>query len=251
MKPIENQIDATLRRFPDLETLSHAAAETFVQRSKRSIDSHGRFVVALAGGSTPKRTYQLLAEPQFRDRVDWERVEVFWGDERCVPLSDSQSNARMAKQAFLDRVAIPNSQIHTVSGTKRPQVAAAEYETLLRQRLAAGRGRFDLVLLGLGEDGHTASLFPGNPTVDERTAWVSAVTTAGDELDRITLTAPALNQTDTALFLVATEKKSQALWRAVCAAPDPHRTPATLIHPDGGSLLWFVDFAAGQLIDFR
>ena len=147
--------------YPDLESLSRAAAALLVKQANLAVAARGRFSVALSGGATPRRTYELLAAPPLVDQAPWDRVHVFWGDERCVPLNDSRSNARLAKEAWLDRVPIPADQIHPLNCAHDPAAAARQYEAQLREFFAGQPPILDLVLLGLGEDGHTASLFPG------------------------------------------------------------------------------------------
>ncbi len=156
--------------YPDLESLSRAAAALLVKQANLAVAARGRFSVALSGGATPRRTYELLAAPPWVDQAPWDRVHVFWGDERCVPLNDSRSNARLAKEAWLDRVPIPADQIHPMNCAHDPAAAARQYEAQLREFFAGQPPILDLVLLGLGDDGHTASLFPGTTVLEERRA---------------------------------------------------------------------------------
>jgi hypothetical protein len=149
-----------IRVYPDLESLSRAAAELFVREAQAARSARGRFSVALSGGGTPGRTYELLAAAPYREEVDWAGVHVFWGDERCVPWDDPRSNARAAYQAFLSRVPLPGDQLHPLDCTGNPEAAARRYEALLREFFGGGPPRLDLVFMGLGENGHTASLFP-------------------------------------------------------------------------------------------
>jgi 6-phosphogluconolactonase/glucosamine-6-phosphate isomerase/deaminase len=153
-----------IRIYADLETLSQAAAELFAQQAEAAIEARGRFSVALAGGKTPQKTYELLARSPLRDRIAWKHVHVFWGDERCVSIEDPRSNALMARTALLDRVPVPPAQIHPIQCAVSPEDAARRYELLLRSFLGPGPPGLDLILLGLGEDGHTASLFPHKPS---------------------------------------------------------------------------------------
>ena len=161
--------------YPDLESLSRAAAALLVRQANLAVAARGRFSVALAGGATPRRTYELLAAPPLADRAPWDRVHVFWGDERCVPLTDPRSNARLAKEAWLDRVPIPGHQIHPLNCALDPAAAARQYEAQLREFFAGQPPILDLVLLGLGDDGHTASLFPGTTVLAETERWAAAV----------------------------------------------------------------------------
>lgn len=147
--------------YPDLESLSRAAADLFLRQADESVPARGRFSVALSGGRTPRRTYELLAQPPWRDRIDWPRIFIFWGDERCVPPDVLRSSARLAREALLGHVPLPDAQIHPILCQTSPEEAAAGYETLLRAFFPEGPPVIDLIFLGLGADGHTASLFPG------------------------------------------------------------------------------------------
>jgi 6-phosphogluconolactonase len=225
----------------DPESLSEAAARLFVKRSRHAIQIQNRFSVALAGGHTPEHTYQILSQPPFRDQVPWAKVHVFWGDECCVPLDDPRSNAHMAHQALLDRVPIPPDQIHPIRYVQNPQQAAKEYESLLRDFFAGGSPCIDLVLLGLGENGHTASIFSSTPAVDEKERWVLAVFVAEQSMWRITMTPPLINQAAMVTFLVTGTVKAQALQRVLDGPFEPRDLPAQLIRPTSGGLDWIVD----------
>ncbi|HHS97595.1 MAG TPA: 6-phosphogluconolactonase [Chloroflexi bacterium] len=222
--------------FPDRNALARAAAERFVAAADEAVRARGRFFVALAGGSTPRPAYRLLADPACASRVDWDRVHLFWGDERCVPPDHPESNYRMVREALLDRVPIPVENVHRIRGEWPPEEAAAAYEAELRA-IFGPDGRLDLVLLGLGADGHTASLFPGSAALDERERWVAAVFADPVGTWRITLTPPALNGAREVLFLVVGKPKAEALAR-VLAGWD---LPAGRIRPRSGRLSWFVD----------
>ena len=163
--------------------LSHAAAGLFVQQARQASAARGRFSVALSGGSTPRRTYELLAEQPRRGQVPWSRVHVFWGDERCVPADDPRSNARLARETLLDHVPIPPAAKCIPSpAPAHPTRPPAQYETVLRRFFGDGPPRLDLVLLGLGEDGHTASLFPNTPVLEEQARWAAAVQAPSQDL---------------------------------------------------------------------
>lgn len=234
--------------YADLESLSHAAAGIFVQQARQAIQIHGRFSVALSGGHTPQHTYELLAQPPFRDRVAWEHVHIFWGDERCVPPDDARSNERMTRQAWLDHVSIPEAQIHPIRCADSPGQSARQYEALLREFFKGQAPSFDLVFLGLGEDGHTASLFPETPVLQEQEDWVGEVYMAEQDLHRVTLTTPIINQAAMVAFLVAGTAKAGIL-RAVLEGPSgDRRLPAQLIRPTHGELHWLVDQEASSLV---
>jgi 6-phosphogluconolactonase len=237
-----------IRVYPDLESLSQAAATLLVEQANRAVAARGRFSVALSGGATPRRTYELLAAPPFKDQAPWQRMHIFWGDERCVPLDDPRSNARMAKDAWLDHVPIPESQIHFLNCAQAPAEAAKQYEALLQQFFAGQPPRLDLVLLGLGDNGHTASLFPGTPVLKESERWVAEVYVAEQDLYRVTLTAPFINQAGLVAFLVAGEAKAGVLREVIYGPRDPDRLPAQLIQPEAGEILWLMDLKAAARV---
>jgi len=207
-------------------------------------DSRGRFAISLSGGSTPRRLYQLLAEGRFRDAMPWDRVHWFWGDERFVPWEHEDSNYRMVRAAMLERAPIPAQNIHGITTTGTLGEAARGYERVLKsyygsESLDPGRPLFDVQILGLGPDGHTASLFPGTSALDERDLWVAQVVGARPE-PRITLTYPALESSRHTAFLVAGSDKREILARALAG---DQALPAARVRP-AGELFWFVDKAA-------
>lgn len=234
--------------YPDREVLSRAAAGLFAERLARAAAGRDRCAILLAGGETPRRTYELLAEEPLRQRVPWQQLHVFWGDERCVSRDDPRSNARMACRALLDRVPVPVGQIHPIPGNREPREAAEEYEALLRRFFAGAPPRFELVFLGLGADGHTASLFPGSPALDERERWTAVVRRPGEEFDRVTLTLPLLNRAELILFLVAGDDKAEALREVLEEAPALASLSAGMIRPERGELRWLVDRPAARLL---
>lgn len=235
----------------DLEALSLAAAELFATEARQAVLAHGRFTVALSGGITPRRTYELLAREPFIEQVPWQSTHIFWGDERCVPADDPRNNALMARQTLLDHVPVPPEQIHSMVCDSSPLEAAAAYEKLLRSTFNSGSSRFDLVLLGLGENGHTASLFPGTSVLEDQQRWVGEVYVADEGLHRLTLTAPAINQAALVVFLVAGSEKAPILRKVLQEAQDPRSIPAKLIKPVDGGLLWLVDRDAARLLRQR
>jgi 6-phosphogluconolactonase len=237
-----------IRVCPDLEALSLAAAELFAAVSQQAMQARGRFAVALSGGSTPQQTYELLAQQPFREQIPWQNTHFFWGDERCVPADDPRNNARMAHQTLLGHVPVPSEQVHPMICNGSPREAAEEYENLLLGFFAAGRPRFDLVLLGLGENGHTASLFPGTPAVDEQQRWVTEVYVAEEGLHRLSLTAPVINQAALVVFLVSGYTKAPILQKVLEDTRDSGGIPARMIKPVDGGLLWLVDRDAARLL---
>jgi 6-phosphogluconolactonase len=208
----------------------------------------GRARIALAGGRTPEALYRLLAEPPHRDRIPWDAVEVFWGDERCVPPDHAESNYRMAHAALLSRVPIPQTHVHRMAGeAEEPTRAADEYEATLRQSCGVPP-RLDVCLLGLGPDAHTASLFPGSPALAETGRDVVAVRVERLRSWRLTLTPAALNAARYAIFLVCGADKAEAL-RAVLTGPaEPERYPAQIVRPPEGRVEWLLDKEAARLL---
>ena len=227
------------------EEISQKAAERIAELATAAVDKRGVFSIALAGGNTPRRTYELLAEQPWRDRVPWSNVCVFWGDERWVPPDDERSNQRMARTTLLDHVPIPPQQIHPIGCAESPTHDAAAYEVCLRTELGESP-HFDLILLGLGDNGHTASLFPNTPVVQERKRWVTAVYLPEQKLHRITLTAPLINAARCVVFLVSGAKKADIVQQVLRGQPDPQRLPAQLIKPTDGELCWLLDAQAAS-----
>ncbi|MGV3589128.1 MAG: 6-phosphogluconolactonase [Adhaeribacter sp.] len=232
--------------FKDTQELSKAAAELFVQAAKAAVQEKGRFTVALTGGSSPIQMHQLLAQSPYREQVPWEQTFVFWGDERWVPLTDEQSNAKMAFETLLNHVPIPKNQIFPMWGHQEPEIFAQQYETTLRQHLGAENPGFDLILLGMGDDGHTASLFPGTAVLHEQEKWVVAYYLEPKQIYRITLTAPLINQAKKVVFITYGEKKADALYEVLEGRRNPEQYPSQLIQPQNGAPIWLVDEAAAH-----
>lgn len=230
-----------IRVFADAEDLARGAAAFFAEEISRAVVARGRASVLLAGGETPRRTYELLAEESLRAAIPWEKVHFFWGDERCVPADDPRSNQAMVRESLLDRVPVPPANIHPIACSDAPEQAAAAYQRELEDHFAGGPPRFDLVFLGLGADGHTASLFPGSAALAEQTRWTAVVHRPGDAFGRITLTLPLLHQAHRLLFLVAGQDKA-AILAEILQGSAP--SPARLVRPNGGELHWFADRAA-------
>ncbi len=224
------------------EELAGAAARDFTARAEEAIGERGRFAVALAGGSTPKATYEALAR-DYADRLDWSKVHAFFGDERTVTPDHEDSNYRMAREALLDHV--PVGSIHRMRGELPPEEAAAEYEEELRGFFGPeGVPRFDLILCGLGEDGHTLSLFPETSALDVTDRWVVANPVLKLETTRLTLTVPVANAARAITFLVAGEGKAGAVREVLECDADPRAYPAKLVRPEDGDLIWMADRAA-------
>ncbi|MBA3322247.1 MAG: 6-phosphogluconolactonase [Pyrinomonadaceae bacterium] len=232
--------------FDDAGEVAQAAAERIVDLAHKAIAARGRFSLALAGGSTPKRIYELLASEEFAGRFEWPQVHVFFGDERCVPPDHADSNYRMASEALLSRVPLPEVNIHRMIGEGDAVANARLYEDELREFFdGANWPAFDLVMLGMGDDGHTASLFPGTRALQEQQAWVAANWVEKFDTFRITLTAPAINHAAHVMFIVTGAGKTDRLPEVLSGAREPERLPSQLIRPVAGALDWYVDSSAG------
>lgn len=233
--------------FDDAHEVARAAADRFVKIARGAIEAHSQFSVALAGGSTPKRAYELLAGDEYKDRVDWPKVHIFFGDERCVPPDDAESNYRMANEAMLSRLPLPPQNIHRMQGVGDAVANARLYEDELRAYFDdAAWPRFDLVFLGMGDDGHTASLFPGTIALNEQQAWVTANWVEKLNAYRITLTAPAINHAERVIFVVTGESKAARLREVLSDDDGVELLPSQLINPSSGSLEWLVDGEAAK-----
>lgn len=240
---------AEVIRLADAETVSARATETFVALARDAIRERGTFTVALSGGSTPRRLYQFLAEAPYRSQVAWDRVEFFWGDERAVLPDHPDSNYRMAAAALLAKIGAAADRIHRIQAERADRAAAArDYQAETAQVFGVAPDgpppAFDLVLLGMGPDGHTASLFPHTQALRERRRWVVSHFVERLGTERITLTLPILNRAKEIRFLVAGADKAMTLRAVLEGPPDPERLPAQLIQPEAGRLVWLVDEAA-------
>lgn len=235
-----------IRVFNDLEALSQAAAELFTVQSRQAGLICGRFSVALSGGQTPHRMYEILSTEPYRRRIHWGEVHIFWSDERCVPADDPRSNARMAREVLLSKVPIPPENIHPMIGDQSPQQAARLYENELKAFFSTQNPNFHLVLLGLGENGHTASLFPHTPVLNQTEKWVSEVYVKELDMYRLTFTAQFINQASQVVFLVSGAEKAGVLEEVLEGSYQPHNLPAQLIRPNGMHPTWLVDRAASH-----
>src|SRR5258706_9268706 len=263
-----------LKIFHTIEELSQQAADWMVNYFNEVLQKKERFTIVLSGGSTPKKLYQLLASDPFKNKVDWQKLHVFWGDERYVPFTDERNNAKMAFDTLLDHVPVPKSQIHIMRTDIDPEDSENEYEKILknyfpeaasngrthnsigRQRLADGAAElrtqnsslttFDLVLLGLGDNAHTLSLFPGEEIIHEKQKWVKAVFVKEINMQRITLTAPVVNLSSCILCLVSGQDKADAVSHVLLNDYTPDLYPAQVIKPVNGELYWILDEAAAS-----
>ncbi len=245
--PLRNDADRSdVTVFPDVHSLFAGTAEMLSEEAKLAVERHGKFSFVLSGGSTPKGLYELLATPTWRGRIPWRDTHLFWGDERWVPSTDLANNYRMTFDAMISKVPIPESNVHRIhTDSGAPEEAARSYEQELKD-FFNGDPIFDFVLLGLGSNGHTASLFPHRPVLHDQTHWVAADHVDEVGMDRITLTTRALNAARTVAFLVSGADKAEVVLEVVNGPRDPERLPAQLIAPVSGQLRWLLDETAAS-----
>jgi len=239
-------IGSDIRVFQDPEALSQAAAAIFAETANQAIAERGEFRVALSGGKTPERMYALLAQSPHRELIDWHRLHAFWGDERCVPPEDLHSNYRQIRDILLSHVPVPLENIHRVRTELDPGPAAEDYARVLRRNADPPLEwpRFDLVLLGLGEDGHTASLFPGSPMQTTRATLAVALQGEGRQSWRVTMTPAVFNSGRRVVFLVLGAGKSRIVASVLHGETKPDKLPAQRIQPEAGELIWMLDAGA-------
>ncbi|MET0649366.1 MAG: 6-phosphogluconolactonase [Pyrinomonadaceae bacterium] len=236
--------------FDDAESVARAAAARIAELARESIEARGRFAIALSGGSTPRRVYELLAGEDFRERIDWPNVHVFFGDERMVPPDHHDSNYRMASEALLARVPIPPENVHRIDGVGAADANASAYESEMRELFGDEEWpRLDHVLLGMGDDGHTASLFPGTTVLGETRLWVAPNWVEKLGAWRVTLTAPVINAARHVTFMVTGAGKAARLREVLKGERDPARLPSQLIRPADGTLEWYVDREAASSLE--
>lgn len=235
----------------DINTLSLHVADWLVSYIKEVLTKRDRFTLALSGGSTPKKLYQLLATDVYKNKIDWSRVHIFWGDERHVPFTDEKNNAKMAYDTLLSHVAIPADHIHSVQTDTEPHLSAFAYQALLHEYFDKQLYTFDLVLLGLGDNAHTLSLFPGyDEVIFEKQDWVKTFRLVEQNMYRVTLTAPVVNSAGRVAFLVTGNDKEPALQHVISGKYDPTQYPAQIIKPLNGELYWFLDKAAASGLQY-
>ena len=242
-------VTVTYSTWPASEAVAQAAAQLFTDCATAAVSSRGLARIAISGGTTPKAMFQLLADPSqpFRNAVNWAKLQLFWVDERCVPPTDADSNFRMTEEALLSKVPIPAENIFRMEGELDPEVAAGRYESNLRNAMkleGAEYPVFDLLLLGMGDDGHTASLFPHTAALHEIARLVVANHVPQKETWRITLTWPVINQAREVAFLIEGSAKTDVLAAVLTGPYDPERLPSQLIRPSNGKLRFLLDDAA-------
>lgn len=230
--------------YNNIEEINNKAAALFTESAEKAIAEKGRFTAVLTGGSSPAGIYKLLASDEYKNKIDWSKVYIFWGDERWVPLNDDLSNAKMSYAALLSHVPIPSENIFEMyKDGVTPEDYAVTYEQSIRKVLG-DEGKFDLILLGMGDDGHTASLFPGEAVLNEQNKWVDAYYLAPQNMHRITLTAPLINKAEKIIVVAFGEKKAHALKEVSKGEYNPALYPMQLIKPVCGELLFLVDKSA-------
>lgn len=230
---------------------SRALADWTTDYISETLKKQDRFTWVLSGGNTPRALYELLAKPPYREKIQWEKLHLFWGDERAVPFEDDRNNAKMAYDTLLNHVPVPASQIHIMRTDLTPEQSVVEYEKILHQYFPSENNSttFDLVFLGMGEDGHTLSLFPGTKVVHEEKAWVASFFLQAQDMYRITLTRPVVNRSACIAFLTTGANKAHALKEVLKGAYNPDLYPSQVIRPENGNLHWFVDEAAASGIE--
>ncbi len=230
--------------YNNTEEINVKAADLFVAAAEKAITEKGKFTAVLTGGSSPAGIYKLLASDLYKNKINWNKVYIFWGDERWVPLNNDLSNAKMSYSTLLSHVPIPAENIFEMyKDGVTPEDYAVTYEQSIRKILGE-EGKFDLILLGMGDDGHTASLFPGEAVLNEQTKWVDAYYLAPQKMHRITLTAPLINKAKQIVVVAFGEKKTHALKEVTTGVYNPSLYPMQLIKPESGELLFLVDKSA-------
>lgn len=232
----------------DATTLSLELAEWLNKYIQKVLTKKDRFTFVLSGGSTPKQLYTLLAQSPYSENIPWEKLHFFWGDERAVPYEDSRNNAKMAYDELLNKVGVQSENIHVMRTDIGPEESAAEYQKILEQYFDGEETTFDFVLLGMGDDGHTLSLFPGTPVIHEQNAWATAFFLSAQDMYRITLTAPVVNLAACVAFLAVGAGKAEVLQKVLEGDFEPDTYPSQVIKPVKGELHWFIDEAAASLL---
>lgn len=233
-----------LHIFKDPEEASHALAEVITETIETTLQQQDRFTWVVTGGNSPKLLYELLASSPLRERIDWSKMHIFWGDERVVPFTDSRNNAKMTFEHLLSKVPVVRGQVHIMNTELPPEESAKAYEAILHKYFKEDGPSFDLVLNGMGEDGHTLSLFPHTPVIREKKAWVKSFYLEAQQMYRITLTPPIVNRARKVAFLTFGANKADALLEVLEGSPNMDQYPSQIIHPVDGEEMWFVDEAA-------
>ncbi|MEJ7768316.1 MAG: 6-phosphogluconolactonase [Chitinophagaceae bacterium] len=235
--------------YKNTDDLNKAVCEWMTGYINSTLEKNGRFTIALSGGSTPKKLHTLLAASPFKEKIDWGKMHFFWGDERAVPFTDERNNAKMAFDTLLNLVPISANQVHIMRTDITPEDSAAAYEGILHGYFDETATTFDLVLLGMGDDGHTLSLFPGTEIIHEQNAWTKAFLLTSQNMYRISLTAPVVNKAACVAFLATGSKKAGTLKQVLYGDYLPDIYPSQLIKPNNGEAHWFIDEDAASELD--
>ncbi len=238
-----------IHTYPSLKELNTGFADWLVSYIGQVLAVEDKFTIALSGGNTPKALYQLLAEEPYKSQIDWQKIHFFWGDERYVPFQDESNNAHMAYETLLNKVPINPQQVHTMNTELPPETSAEDYQKILHRYFGNQSHSFDLVLLGLGDNGHTLSLFPHTSILHEQADWVKSFWLEEQQMYRISLTVPVTNQAKAIAFLVSGSNKASMVKQVIEGEREPEQYPAQLINPTNkGILHWFLDEAAAKLL---
>lgn len=240
-----------LHIFKNKKMLGEGIASWICELINSTLNQQEYFTMALSGGETPKILFNKLASPEYKEKVNWQRVHFFWGDERAVPFKDNRNNAKMAYNLLIDHLNIPNSQVHIMRTDIEPLFAAMEYSKILHSYFNNTASTFDLVLLGMGDDGHTLSLFPGGQNITEDKDWVTAIYNKTQKMYRITLMPQIVNRSSAIAFIVDGEKKASVLEKVLEGEYNPNKFPAQIIKPSNSNLHWFLDEAAAKKLKKR
>lgn len=232
----------------DTKALSASLAEWINNYIQQVLAKQDRFTFVLSGGGTPKALYALLAESPYKESIPWEKLHFFWGDERAVPFEDSRNNAKMCYDELLDKVPVKAENIHIMRTDITPEESAAEYEKIIKTYFEGSETTFDFVLLGMGDDGHTLSLFPGTEVIHEQNTLATSFFLQAQDMYRITLTAPVVNEAACVAFLAAGAGKAEVLKQVLKGEKNVDLYPSQIIQPEKGQLHWFVDEAAAALL---
>jgi 6-phosphogluconolactonase len=233
-----------LHVYKDAAEVSKHLAEWITQQIEKTLSTSDRFTWVVTGGNSPKQLYELLAAAPYKERIDWSKMHIFWGDERAVPFDDSRNNAKMTFEHLLNKVPVMKEHVHIMDTTLSPDQSAKAYEAILHNYFGNEGSSFDLVLNGMGDDGHTLSLFPHTPVIHETVAWVSSFYLEAQQMHRITLTAPVVNRAKAVAFLTFGDNKAKALYEVIKGERNIDQYPSQIIQPANGQLHWFVDEAA-------
>lgn len=238
-----------LNIYDSKEKLSEEMTSWMCDLINSTLQDQEFFTLALSGGETPQMLYKKLASEEYKEKINWKRVHIFWGDERVIPFDDDRNNAKMAFKNLINQITIPPAQVHKMRVDIEPLFAAKDYENVLQTYFGNTEKSFDLILLGVGDDGHTLSLFPGSLVVDEKQHWVNAVYNEKQKMYRITLMPSIVNKASHIAFMVTGENKSEILYRIIEGQYEPNVLPAQLIKPENGELHWFLDKVAAEKLN--